>query len=292
MWSKPPNGPGGQIRRASPERARGFTLREWRRRPRLRRAGHENAGGFTLLEVVVALALSAALMTILLIGMRVGANALEAGDRRLTKLDRDLAIVQAIEGQVAGAVPRIVMVQQDQGQAPYLCFRGDSREVRFLTRVSLTHDMAQALWLATYRVVETGDGQQQMLASETPVLDRDHLQAALVGAVATGGTVSSQPASPGRRGDPAALVPAGRVESLGDPAKRILISYLRPGTPSGPSQWVAEWKPDETELPMGIRVQVWRDTYAGALTFAIPVRKVESKQVAGPNRRRSGAGAR
>jgi prepilin-type N-terminal cleavage/methylation domain-containing protein len=218
--------------------------------------GCGSAAGFTLLEMIVALALASALMLVLVIGMRVSANALNAGDRRLTKLDRSLAIVDVINEQVAGAVPRIVMVKQENGQAPYLCFRGDAREVRFLTRVSLTHDMAHGFWLATYRVVELQDGQEQLLTSETPVLDSDHLQAALMGEVA----------------------PVGPAESLGDPAKRIELSYLQPSTPAKPSEWVAEWKPDkEKELPIGIRIQVWRDTYAGALTFAIPAREIEAK---------------
>lgn len=259
MSWKLPSGRDGRIRRASPRRASAFR----------HRSGDACATGFTLLEVIVAMALTSALMLILAIGMRVGANALQAGDRRLTKLDRSLAIVEVIDEQVAGAVPRIVTVKTDNGPAQYLGFRGDAREVRFLTRVSLTHDMAHRLWLATYRVVEMQDGQEQLLTTETPVLDSDHLQAALVGAVA----------------------PAGPVESLGDPAKRIELSYLRPSTPGKPSEWVAEWKPDEKELPMGIRVQVWREAYAGALTFAIPVREVET-QVAGANRPGSGAGPR
>lgn len=218
--------------------------------PRLRQT-RKGASGFTLLEVIVAISLTAGVLLVLMIGIRLSANALHVGDRQLAKLDRSISIVQVFDQQVAAAVPRVIEMKVNEKPGEYLCFRGDSLGVRFLTRASLVSNLNYGLWLATYQVVETQDGQQQLLASEEPALDIPQLRTALL----TNG-----------------LAP-GRTEALGDPARRIVLSYLRPPTLDKPSAWVDAWPMDEKQLPLGIRVQVWREAYAGALTFAIPVQK-------------------
>lgn len=221
----------------------------------MQRRAHSRVAGFTLLEVVVAISLTAVVLLILMIGIRLGANALHQGDRQMAQLDRSIAIVQVIDQQVAASVPRVIMTKVDEKAENLLCFRGNSLGVRFLTRASLLSNLNYGLWLATYQVVETPDGQQQFLASEEPALDLPQLRAALL---ANG------------------LAP-GRTESLGDPASRIELSYLRPPALDKPSTWVSSWSSSETELPLAIRVQVWRESYAGALTFAIPVRQVAAR---------------
>ncbi len=226
------------------------------RGPNLRRQPRSGQAGFTLIEMVVAISLSALVLLILLLGLRLGASALQEGDRQLAGLDRSLTIVQVMGQQVAAAVPRLVQVKGEMGPVAQLCFRGNASEVSFLTRASLVPDPSYGLWLARYQVVETDDGRQQLEATQIPALDDDQLQAALLGS----------------------FTPLGPVEALGDPAERILLSYLRPAEGGKPADWVGEWgeKKDEkaVELPLGIRIQVWRNGYAGALTFEIPARTV------------------
>jgi len=194
------------------------------------------------------------MMAFLLIGMRLGANALERGDQRLAQLDRSLTIVEVIDGQLVSAVPRFVLAKDDRGSTPYLCFRGEPRELRFLTRGSLFGDRSRGLWLATYRVVKTEDGREQLTAGETAMLDSAGLQAALLGTAAV----------------------VDRTATLGDPAERIVFSYLQPGVPPNPPEWVPEWNPgNQQALPVGVRIQAWREGRVGELTFAIPVRTVE-----------------
>lgn len=234
MWSKPKNGRG----------------------PSLHRQARSGQAGFTLIELIVAIALSALVLLILLMGLRLGASALQEGDRQLAGLDRSLTIVQVIGQQVAAAVPRALMLKSEKGPVEQLSFRGDASEVRFLTRSSLVPDPGYGLWLARYQVVETNDGQQQLQGAEVPALDDDQWGAALVGP----------------------FTPLGPVEALGDPAERIVLSYLRPAEAGKPSDWVSEWGESkdkrEDALPLAIRIQVWRNGYAGALTFQIPVRMV------------------
>jgi general secretion pathway protein J len=70
--------------------------------------------GFTLLEVLLALGVTAALLVIVMGGLRVGLAAWQRGAERTAALDRERSLVVMIERSLAGAFPYRISAETEQ----------------------------------------------------------------------------------------------------------------------------------------------------------------------------------
>ena len=215
------------------------------------RRGKQTQGGFTLLEVTVSLALVSVILTILLVGFRLTENARRRGEQKLDAMSRRLAEIEALHAQMNSAVPRMFTEIDDNQPRKLLGFRGSLKQARFLTGLSSTGDRSFGQWLASFHVEAASDGKEQLEVSEvgTPG-DQEFLEALL-----------------------APQAPTTHTILLGDPADRIELSYLEPGTTAKPSAWVPEWKAEERkQLPGGVQI-LWRaGKQEQVMTFVIPSR--------------------
>jgi general secretion pathway protein J len=87
--------------------------------------------GFTLIEVVIALALVAALLAITLGGLRVGLEAWRHGDARAERLQRARSLTQLLVRSVGGAYP-YRLAPAGSERAP-LAFDGERDRLTFVT---------------------------------------------------------------------------------------------------------------------------------------------------------------
>jgi prepilin-type N-terminal cleavage/methylation domain-containing protein len=213
------------------------------------------SAGFTLMEVVVATSLMAVIMSVLFMGLRLGANAWRRGEQKLADRARSVAGMAMLERQVSSAVPRVLTEQRDRVTVKYVDFRGSVKEARFVTAASWQSDRSRPLYMATYRVVRLKEGGEQLMISETGLTDAASMSAALFrdDRFRFG---NEQPS---------------RTQEIGEPAERIEISYLQPVIDQKPAQWVTDWTPElHIELPRGVRLQWLRDGHVETATLVIP----------------------
>src|SRR5258706_13533173 len=95
-----------------------------------------NSSGYTLMEVVVATSLTAVVMSVLFMGLRIGANAMRRGEQKLSDRSRSVAGMEMLEHQVSSAVPRMLSEMRDRVSLQFVDFRGSSTEARFVTATS------------------------------------------------------------------------------------------------------------------------------------------------------------
>jgi prepilin-type N-terminal cleavage/methylation domain-containing protein len=206
--------------------------------------------GFTLLEVVMAITIGSGVVLMLFVGLRISMNALRRGNERLESTERQSAEFDAVQSQMSGAIPRTISQAPDGRPLNVLCFRGSAQQVQFVTRSSWAGSRSPGLWLASYRVVEQKDGQQQLMIGETGMPDSDHFLQALIGN-------DSAPE---------------RSEPFGEPADRIELLYWESGSEKNPPSWVSDWKAaGQEELPRGIQIHWQSGQTEQTATFLIPV---------------------
>ena len=206
--------------------------------------------GFTLLEVVMAITLTSGIVLMLFAGLRLSMNALHRGNELLEDTERQSAEFDAVQSQISDAIPKRISQVQDGRLLNTICFHSSAQQVQFLTGTSWAGDRSRGLWLATYRVVERKDGQQQLMIGETGVLDTDHLLQALL--------------------DPG-FAPV-RSEPFGEPASHIELSYWESGSNNNPPTWVSDWRAvGQEELPHAIQIRWQRGQQEQTATFLIPV---------------------
>ena len=92
--------------------------------------------GFTLLELLVSISLTAVILLILMIGLRLAQRAWSRGTDRLVEIERGLAENTAVHVQMGSAILRLLNAQYQQRQLQLVSFAGDSRQVRFLSNYS------------------------------------------------------------------------------------------------------------------------------------------------------------
>lgn len=206
--------------------------------------------GFTLLELVVSISLAAVVLMILTSGLRLTEGAWRRGIEREGVIEQSLAESEAIQAQMSSAIPRVFTTRQDQRPLELLSFRGDAKQVRFLSSYSWEGERNSGLWLASYRVVRESDGREQLLVSETGLRHDQQFANFLL---------SNE-------------LSATRVLSFNDRADSIDFSYLRSSSPGNPAAWVEEWKCEKQKvLPRGVRVH-WQTGKRGQdLLFVISV---------------------
>lgn len=89
------------------------------------------ARGFTLLELLIALSIVAALLAILLGGLRVGLAAWRQGEDRAEAHHHVRSLVQLLSRSVAGTFPYRMAPQP--GAPPVVQFQGEERRLAFVT---------------------------------------------------------------------------------------------------------------------------------------------------------------
>jgi len=206
--------------------------------------------GFTLLELLVSISLAAVVLMILASGLLLAEGAWRRGTEREGVIEQNLAENEAIQAQMGSAVPRVFRTQQNERPLELLSFRGDAKQVRYLSRYSWEGERNSGLWLASYRVVRESDGKEQLLVSETGLTHDQQLANFFL----------------------ADELSATRDVPFNDPADHIEISYLRSRSPGKLAAWVEEWKCEEQkELPRGVRIH-WQSGKRGQdLQLVIPV---------------------
>jgi prepilin-type N-terminal cleavage/methylation domain-containing protein len=213
------------------------------------RTSKKTQGGFTLIELTVSLALMAVVLTILLVGFRLTEGARRRGEEKMDAMTRHLAEIEAVHAQVSSAVPRMLTSNDEGRQQKFLSFRGSPKQLRFLSGYSWAGERNFGQWFAMFQVQAGSDGKEQLMVSEAGTPDDRQLLTALL----------------------AATAPATHAMPLGDPADRIELSYLEPGTPEKPGAWVPEWKAEEQkQLPRGVQVLWWQGKQEQVMTFVIP----------------------
>jgi prepilin-type N-terminal cleavage/methylation domain-containing protein len=206
--------------------------------------------GFTLLEVVMAITLMTGIMLILFVGLRLSLNALRRGNERLDATEYRLGEADMLQSQVSAAIPASLSQTQAGKSINTVCFRGDDRQMRFVSRNSWTGERGQGLWMANYRVVDTQDGKQQLEIEESGILDSDQILNDLLQEDFT----------------------AEHSQRFGEPADRIEFSYWQTGTDKIPSVWAQDWKAiDPEKLPHGIQIHWQRGDKEQVATYLIPV---------------------
>jgi type II secretory pathway component PulJ len=221
----------------------------------LTRRRRNNSTGFTLMEVVIATSLTAVLMSVMFMGLRIGANAMRRGEQKLGDRSRSVAAMDMLERQVSSASPRMLSETRDHVAVQFADFRGSSTEMRFVTATSWQADHNRPLYMAKYRAVSRKEGGQQLVISETPLTDPASMSAALF--------------DDGRFR--LANDQGSRTQEIGEPADRIDFYYLQPAQQDKPAQWVSEWVPEkQVELPRGIRLQWTRNRHVETATLLVP----------------------
>lgn len=209
--------------------------------------------GFTLLELLVATALSAIVLTLLMSGLRVTEAAWLRGSERLRTMQLTLAEDEAIQAQVSSAIPRQITTQFEQHQLQLTTFRGNASEARFFSNYSWQGGRNSGLWLVSYRVIHESEGKERLVVSEQGFSSEQQLTAFLL--------------------DSQHFTDSGFP--YGEPADHIELFYLRPSSPGSPAAWVQEWKcDDQKQLPRGVRVRWQSATQERDLTLVIPVWEV------------------
>lgn len=94
----------------------------------MRRCKRKQAAGFTLLEVTLALALLAMMLTLLFAGLRLALRVWDAGSGKADAIDRLALSARFIRGDLASAFP-----WRFRGPEVRLAFEGDERAVSFVS---------------------------------------------------------------------------------------------------------------------------------------------------------------
>lgn len=95
------------------------------------RRGRHGRRGFTLVEVVLALSIAAAVLVIVLSGLRVGLAAWSRGEARAARLDHARGVLVLLERALDGIFPyRFVPAEQRE---PRLLFDGRADRITFAT---------------------------------------------------------------------------------------------------------------------------------------------------------------
>jgi prepilin-type N-terminal cleavage/methylation domain-containing protein len=205
--------------------------------------------GFTLLELLLSVSLTAVVLTLLLTAVRLTERAWSRGNERLIVIAQRLAEQEAIQAQMSSAIPRGINTQYEQRSLQLITFRGDSKQVRFLSNYSWEGGRNFGLWMVNYRVAQQ-DGKERLFVSETGLSQELRLVGFLMA-------------------DQTAQEPA---LAFGDRADHVELSYLRPSTPGSPAAWVSEWKCDsQKQLPRGVHIHWQRAQEVQDLTLTIPV---------------------
>jgi len=182
--------------------------------------------GFTLLEVIIATVLLAVMMTLLLGGMRVGADSWEQGERLADQTSRLLVVDNFFRSHLSDVKPLFESPTDPSlaGTPPQLLFRGDQTQMDYAG--TLPPHVKGGIYKFRLHLVREGGRNDLKLAMR---------------AFSTGekGIGTEAPIED--------VLVLENVESL-------KFSFYKKSTTGGDSRWVQEWK--ENFLPSLIRIDI------------------------------------
>ncbi len=183
-----------------------------------------NQSGFTLLEVIIATVLLAVMMTLLLGGMRVGADSWAQGERVADRTSRLLVVDNFFRSHLSDVKPLFESPTQmgQVGAPPKLVFRGGANWLEFAG--TLPPQVRGGIYKFQLHLVEEGD--------------RNDLKLAM------------RPFSTGEKGVSDPIEDVLVLENV----QRLRFSYYKKVNTRGESKWMDEWK--ENFLPSLIRVEI------------------------------------
>ncbi|MBM3773603.1 MAG: prepilin-type N-terminal cleavage/methylation domain-containing protein [Acidobacteria bacterium] len=192
--------------------------------------------GFTLVEVLVAISLLSLLALGILTAMRVGLNALEHANLRLTANRRVMGAQRILEQQLAGLMPVVALCPAGLNQPPgrKLFFQGGPESMRLVSSFSLEDGLRGAPQVLEFQVARREDGRgYRLVVNELPYAGPRSLEA-----------ICDAPAV---RTGPKSFVLADRLASC-------RFSYFHQPRWGGLPGWLPVW--DQPDLPHGIRIDM------------------------------------
>ncbi len=191
---------------------------------RNRRALGRGQAGLTLMEIMIATVLLAVMMSLLLAGMRIGADSWEQGERLAERASRLMVVENFLRSHLSDVKPLFESPTDPRqaGQPPRLIFTGGSSWLEYAG--SLPPQVRGGLY--KFRLYFANEG------------DRRDLKLAL---------------RPFSTGDKAGDEPIEDVLVL-ENVDSLRISYYKKNILQGEYQWQQEWK--ENFLPSLIRIEI------------------------------------
>ncbi len=183
-----------------------------------------NQTGFTLLEVIIATVLLAMIMTLLLGGMRVGADSWAQGERLADRASRLLVVDNFFRSHLNDVKPIFESPTDARqvGAPPVLLFSGGSAWLEYTG--TLPPQVRGGIYKFRLHLVEDGE--------------RNDLK------------LSIRPFSTGDKGPSEPIEDVLVLENV----KSLRFSFYKKSTVDGESRWMGEWK--ENFLPSLIRIEV------------------------------------
>ncbi len=181
--------------------------------------------GFTLLEIIIATVLLSIMMTLLLGGMRIGADSWDQGERLADRASRLLVVDNFFRSHLSDVKPLFESPTdaRQAGAPPQLLFRGGFDWLEYAG--TLPPQVRGGIYKFQLHLVEEGE--------------RNDLKLAM------------RPFSTGEKG--------GKIEPIEDVlvlenVQNLHFSFYKKSQANGESKWMEEWK--ENFLPSLIRIEI------------------------------------
>lgn len=222
--------------------------------------------GFTLLELLIAMGLTALLLSSLVLALRVGTRAWQQGEARLRGARKEAEQARFLAHQVASLVPDEIASADPDFPGRMTVLEATSSRLRFLSTYG-AHDLNRSgLLLVEYAVAPTGPGTFTLAERETPAGDEKSLFRTLVQQISqdpeTGKTVITFRPFHLSESD-LRLIP--EVEKAG-------FEYLAPASQDRPPGWVSRFESGRNApFPLAMRLR-WQAPGNPPQEEAIPLR--------------------
>lgn len=200
--------------------------------------------GFTLLELLLALALMAVILTLIFSAFHMGSRAWEKGEKLMGSQQLLRVVPELIRRQLASLTTPEVFKQNDH----WFFFRGESKSIDFFSNSSLYPNSVAGIVYIQYRVVEK-DGKEKIIFYEE---DINRLDVAKLSDLDDASYLD--------------LLPGYTSITF------AFLTEVQNPNENGIAEWVSSWNPDETEgLPMAIRLTLKKDTLDPPIIVIIPI---------------------
>ncbi len=120
--------------------------------------------GFTLLEVLISISLLMIVIALAGMAMRMGINAVTAGEKKIDRLERFRSSLQIISCQISSEIP---LMQQGLDGPKYI-FHGEKDELQIPTSYSIWNGW-RGYVLVDYEVTQDKNGKMSLTASENGI---------------------------------------------------------------------------------------------------------------------------
>lgn len=203
--------------------------------------------GITLLELLIALTLVGLIVTGILFAMRIGLNAMERTNARVTEKRRVLGVDRIMHRQITALMPVKVNCAIEPGVSVLVpMFQGEADTMRFVSTYTLNDAARSRPTLLEYHVIpgERGEG-VRLIVNELPYE---------VTRIAPGVCIGTEqsPDGPVGRFRPVDIGEGSFV--LADRLARCRFLYKDVAPPPVTEKWVERW--NAAHLPLAVRIEV------------------------------------